>query len=63
MTATEFIARSAHRPAYAAHTVLSLGPLIALLLLHGGLYADHDRHAGGLFRRGADLLLQGHGHG
>src|ERR1700689_5003901 len=33
MTATEFIARSAHRPAYAAHTVLSLGPLIVLLLL------------------------------
>jgi signal transduction histidine kinase/HPt (histidine-containing phosphotransfer) domain-containing protein len=39
MTATEFIARSAHRAAYTAHTVLSLGPLIALLLLHGGLYA------------------------
>jgi signal transduction histidine kinase/HPt (histidine-containing phosphotransfer) domain-containing protein len=39
MTATEFIARSAHRPAYAAHTVLSLGPLIVLLLLHGGLYS------------------------
>ena len=38
MTATEFIARSAHRPAYAAHTVLSLGPLIVLLLLKGGLY-------------------------
>ena len=39
MTATEFIARSAHRPAYAAHTILSLGPLILLLFLHGGLYA------------------------
>jgi signal transduction histidine kinase/HPt (histidine-containing phosphotransfer) domain-containing protein len=39
MTATEFIARSAHRPAFAVHTTLSLGPLIALLLLHGGLYA------------------------
>ena len=39
MTATEFIARSAHRPAFAAHTVLSLGPLIVLLLIHGGLYA------------------------
>jgi signal transduction histidine kinase/HPt (histidine-containing phosphotransfer) domain-containing protein len=38
MTATEFIARSAHRPAYAAHTVLSLGPLMVLLLVHGGLY-------------------------
>ena len=40
MTATEFIARSAHRPAYAAHTILSLGPLILLLVLHGGVYAD-----------------------
>jgi signal transduction histidine kinase/HPt (histidine-containing phosphotransfer) domain-containing protein len=39
MTATEFIARSAHRPAFAAHTVCSLGPLVALLLLQGGLYA------------------------
>jgi signal transduction histidine kinase/HPt (histidine-containing phosphotransfer) domain-containing protein len=39
MSATEFIARSAHRPAYAAHTVLALGPLIVLLLVHGGLYA------------------------
>src|SRR5690348_792511 len=27
MTATEFIARSAHRPAYAVHTLFSLGPL------------------------------------
>ncbi len=27
MTATEFIARSAHRPAFAAHTIFSLGPL------------------------------------
>src|SRR5580700_7070146 len=32
MTATEFIARSAHRPAYLAHTSLALGPLIILLL-------------------------------
>jgi signal transduction histidine kinase/HPt (histidine-containing phosphotransfer) domain-containing protein len=40
MTATEFIARSAHRPAYLAHTLFSLGPLVALLLLKGGLYAD-----------------------
>jgi two-component system sensor histidine kinase TorS len=40
MTATEFIARSAHRPAYLAHTVFALGPLIALLLVQGGLYAD-----------------------
>jgi signal transduction histidine kinase/HPt (histidine-containing phosphotransfer) domain-containing protein len=40
MTATEFIARSAHRPAYMAHTLLALGPLVGLLLLQGGLYAD-----------------------
>jgi hypothetical protein len=39
MTATEFIARSAYRPAFAAHTVLALGPLILLLLLEGGLFA------------------------
>jgi signal transduction histidine kinase/HPt (histidine-containing phosphotransfer) domain-containing protein len=39
MTATEFIARSAHRPAYAAHCCLSLLPLIGLLLWQGGLYA------------------------
>src|ERR1700761_6736757 len=38
MTATEFIARSAHRPAYIAHTVFSLGPLIALLLWQGGRF-------------------------
>ena len=39
MTATEFIARSAHRPAFAAHTVLALGPLIVLLALQGTLEA------------------------
>ena len=39
MTATEFIARSAHRPAYIAHTVFALGPLVGLLLWQGGLYA------------------------
>jgi len=39
MTATEFIARSAHRPAYIAHTLLALGPLVALLVWQGGLYA------------------------
>jgi signal transduction histidine kinase/HPt (histidine-containing phosphotransfer) domain-containing protein len=39
MTATEFIARSAHRPAFAAHTAFALGPLILLLVLQGGLYA------------------------
>src|SRR5471030_830542 len=39
MTATEFIARSAHRPAYIAHTAFALGPLIVMLLIQGGLYA------------------------
>src|SRR4051812_4269848 len=28
MTATDFIARSAHRPAYLVHTVFALGPLV-----------------------------------
>ena len=54
MTATEFIARSAHRPAYIAHTVLSLGPLIALLLIHGGLYATMTAILVGFF--GAVLI-------
>src|SRR5207248_1280851 len=40
MTATEFIARAAHRPAYIAHTALALAPLVALLLHQGGVYAD-----------------------
>ena len=39
MTATEFIARSAHRPAYLAHASMSLGPLVFMLVLQGGLYA------------------------
>jgi signal transduction histidine kinase/HPt (histidine-containing phosphotransfer) domain-containing protein len=39
MTATEFIARSAHRPAYIAHTLFALGPLVGLLVWQGGLYA------------------------
>ena len=38
MTATEFIARSAYRPAYLVHALFSLGPLVAVLLLAGGLY-------------------------
>jgi signal transduction histidine kinase/HPt (histidine-containing phosphotransfer) domain-containing protein len=38
MTATEFIARSVHRPAYAVHTVLALGPLVLLLAIQGGLF-------------------------
>ncbi|HEY0282834.1 MAG TPA: HAMP domain-containing sensor histidine kinase, partial [Rhizomicrobium sp.] len=40
MTATEFIARSAHRRAYLAHAFFSLGPLIAMLLIEGSLYSD-----------------------
>jgi signal transduction histidine kinase/HPt (histidine-containing phosphotransfer) domain-containing protein len=39
MTATEFIARSAHRPAYLAHALFALTPLVALLLFQGGLYS------------------------
>ncbi|MBV9692359.1 MAG: ATP-binding protein, partial [Alphaproteobacteria bacterium] len=39
MTATEFIARSAHRPAYCAHALFALTPLVLLLLREGGLYA------------------------
>jgi signal transduction histidine kinase/HPt (histidine-containing phosphotransfer) domain-containing protein len=38
MTATEFIARSAHRKAYLVHTVFALGPLVALLVHQGGIY-------------------------
>jgi signal transduction histidine kinase/HPt (histidine-containing phosphotransfer) domain-containing protein len=38
MTATEFIARSAHRPAYLAHASFALIPLVALLLWQGGLF-------------------------
>lgn len=38
MTATEFIARSAYRPAYLMHALFSLGPLVLVLLLAGGLY-------------------------
>ncbi|HWY61685.1 MAG TPA: ATP-binding protein [Rhizomicrobium sp.] len=61
MTATEFIARSAHRPAYVAHTVLSLGPLIALLLWHGGLFAIMAAILVGFF--GAVLISYCHGMG
>jgi signal transduction histidine kinase/HPt (histidine-containing phosphotransfer) domain-containing protein len=38
MTSTEFIARCAHRPAYLAHVVFSLGPLIVMLLIQGTPY-------------------------
>jgi signal transduction histidine kinase/HPt (histidine-containing phosphotransfer) domain-containing protein len=39
MTATEFIARSAYRPAYLAHAGFALTPLVFLLLREGGVYA------------------------
>jgi len=39
MTATEFIARSAYRPAYLAHASFALIPLVLLLLRQGGPYA------------------------
>jgi signal transduction histidine kinase/HPt (histidine-containing phosphotransfer) domain-containing protein len=42
MTATEFIARSAHRPAYLAHAFFALTPLVIMLLMQGGLYAIMD---------------------
>ncbi|HEX2591207.1 MAG TPA: ATP-binding protein [Rhizomicrobium sp.] len=38
MTATEFIARAAYRPAFVAHTALSLGPLVIALLIEGTIY-------------------------
>lgn len=40
MTATEFIARCAHRPAYVAHAAFSLGPLALRLLFAGNIYAN-----------------------
>ncbi|HYS46265.1 MAG TPA: ATP-binding protein [Rhizomicrobium sp.] len=40
MTATEFIARSAHRPAYIVHTVFALTPLVGLLVWQGGILAN-----------------------
>ncbi len=61
MTATEFIARSAHRPAFTAHTLLSLGPLILLLLLDGSLYADMTAILVGFF--GAVLISYCNGMG
>jgi signal transduction histidine kinase/HPt (histidine-containing phosphotransfer) domain-containing protein len=38
MAATEFIARSAYRPAYILHTRFALGPLVLQLLIQGGLF-------------------------
>src|ERR1700677_5075889 len=40
MTATEFIARCAHRPSYVAHAVFSLGPLALMLMFAGNIYAS-----------------------
>ncbi|HUJ04338.1 MAG TPA: ATP-binding protein [Rhizomicrobium sp.] len=39
MTSAEFIARSSYRPAYFAHAVCSLTPLIILLALEGNIYS------------------------
>ena len=38
MAATEFIARSAYRPAYILHTSFALTPLVIQLLIQGGLF-------------------------
>jgi signal transduction histidine kinase/HPt (histidine-containing phosphotransfer) domain-containing protein len=38
MTATEFIARSAYRPAYMVHAAFALSPLVAMLLIQGGTF-------------------------
>jgi len=40
MTATEFIARCAYRPAYVAHALCSLGPLCVMLVFAGNIYAS-----------------------
>ena len=40
MSATEFIARGAYRPAFLAHAAGSLVPLAVLLVLEGGTYQD-----------------------
>ncbi len=58
MTATEFIARSVHRPAYAVHTVLALGPLVLLLLIQGGLFPIMTAVLVGFLRRRPDQLLR-----
>lgn len=38
MTATEFIARSAYRPAYVVHSLFALSPMVAMLAMQGGLF-------------------------
>jgi signal transduction histidine kinase/HPt (histidine-containing phosphotransfer) domain-containing protein len=40
MTATEFVARGAYRPAYFVHAAASLFPLAGLLVLQGSVYAQ-----------------------
>ncbi|MES2255126.1 MAG: ATP-binding protein [Pseudomonadota bacterium] len=39
MAATEFIARSAYRPAYIVHSVLALGPLVVMLAMQGDMFS------------------------
>jgi hypothetical protein len=39
MTVTEFLVRSAYRPAYLLHAAISLGPLAVLLFLEGSTHA------------------------
>jgi signal transduction histidine kinase/HPt (histidine-containing phosphotransfer) domain-containing protein len=38
MTATEFIARSAYRPAYVVHATFALSPLVVMLVIQGGTF-------------------------
>ena len=38
MTATEFIARSAYRPAYVVHATFALSPIVVMLLIQGGTF-------------------------
>ena len=58
MTATEFIARSAHRPAYVAHTVLRAGPADRAAADPGrALSPTMTAVLVVLFRRRADQLL------
>jgi len=38
MTATEFIARSAYRPAYVVHSLFALSPMVVMLAMQGGLF-------------------------
>ena len=51
MSATEFVARAAYRPAYLAHAAGSLVPLAALLVHEGGTLSEFVRHSGAVLRR------------